>query len=192
MKILLKGRSIAMVQNVPMIGQTNRTLFWTILLIALIILAGMVSLVTRGAIAIAAAIPVPFVVKGQTLNGSNFHLYPGVSSADNTTPVGIVQMDTTITRLQIIKSFNVPVIGNVTLTLSAGSSTPVDIKGLTIDSTGMNLNQAQFSGLSINANGRGNFEIASRSSVFTNATINTPYLLINSITLPGLTISLSR
>src|SRR5437879_4864026 len=100
-----------MVQNIPMIGQTNRTLFWTILLLALIILAGMVSLVTRGAIAIAAAIPVPFVVKGQTLNGSNFHLYPGVSSADNTTPVGIVQMDTTITNLQIIKSFNVPVIG---------------------------------------------------------------------------------
>lgn len=181
-----------MVQNVPMIGQTNRTLFWTILLIALILLAGMVSLVSRGAIAIAAAIPVPFVVKGQTLNGSNFHLYPGVSGADNTTPVGIVQMDTTITNLQIIKSFHLPVIGNVTLTLSAGSSTPVDIKGLTIDSTGMTLNQARFNGLSINANGRGNFEIGANSTVFTNATINTPYLLINSITLPGLTISLSH
>jgi hypothetical protein len=176
-----------------MIGQTNRNIFWIILLIALLIVAGMVSLVERGAVAIAAAIPVPFEVKGQTLDGSNFHLYPGVSGADNTTPVGVVQMNTTITDLQIIKSFSVPVIGNVTLTLSAGNGgTPVNISGLTIDSTGMNLGQAQFSGMSINANGNGGFEIGSSSAVFTNATINSPYLLINSITLPGLSISLSR
>lgn len=181
-----------MVQDIPQIGETNRTIFWTVLLIALIILAGMVSLVSRGAIAIAAELPVPFVVKGQVLQGSNFHLYPGVSQADNATPVGVVQMDTTITNLQIIKSFSVPVIGNVTLTLSAGSSTPVSIRGMTVDSTGMTLNQAQFSGLTINANGQGGFEIGSRTTTFTNATINTPYLLINSITLPGLSISLSR
>lgn len=181
-----------MAQDVPLIGETNRTIFWTVLLIALIILAGMVSLVSRGAIAMAAQIPVPFVVKGQTLQGSNFHLYPGISQADNRTPVSIVQMDTTITDLQIIKSFSVPVLGTVTLTLSAGSTTPVTIKGMTVDSTGMTLSQAQFNGLSINANGQGGFEIGSSTTTFTNATINTPYLLINSITLPGLSISLSR
>ena len=181
-----------MTQDLPQIGETNRTVFWVVLLIALLILAGMAYLVSRGAIAIAAALPVPFVVKGQTLQGSNFHLYPGISQADNSTPVGVVQMDTTITDLQIIKTFNVPVLGNVTLTLKAGSSTPVTIKGMTVDSTGMTLNQAQFSGLSINANGQGGFEIGSRTTTFTNATINTPYLLINSITLPGLSISLSR
>ncbi len=181
-----------MTQDIPQIGETNRNIFWVVLLIALLILAGMVSLVSRGAIAIAAAIPVPFVVKGQTLQGSNFHLYPGISQADHATPVGIIQMDTTITDLQIIKSFTVPVIGKVTLTLSAGSSTPVTIKGMTVDSTGMTLDQAQFSGLSINANGQGGFEIGSSTSTFTNSTINTPYLLINSITLPNLALSLSR
>jgi hypothetical protein len=56
----------------------------------------------------------------------------------------------------------------------------------------MTLSQAQFNGLSINANGQGGFEIGSSTTTFTNATINTPYLLINSITLPGLSISLSR
>lgn len=181
-----------MTQDVPMIGETNPTLFWTLLLIVLLLLAGMVSLVSRGAIAIAAQLPVPFVVKGQTLQGSNFHLYPGVSLADNATPVSIVQMDTTITDLQIIKSFQVPLLGQVTLTLSAGSSTPVTIKGMTVDSTGMTLNQAQFNGLSINASGQNGFEIGSSTTTFTRATINTPYLMINSITLPGLSISLSR
>lgn len=178
--------------DVPMIGQTNRNIFWVVLLIALIIMTGMVSLVTRGAVAVAAAIPVPFVVKGQTMQGSNFHLYPGISGADHSTPVSIIQMDTTITDLKIIKSFNVPVMGNITLTLSAGSSTPVTIKGLTINSTGLNLSQAQFQSLSINANGRGGFEIGSSSTTFTDSTINSPFLLINSITLPGLSISLSH
>lgn len=181
-----------MAQDIPMIGQTNRNIFWIVLLIALIILSGMTALISQGAVAMAVAIPVPFVVKGQTLNGSNFHLYPGLSGADNATPVGVVQMDTTITDLKIIKNFNVPVMGNVTLTLSAGSSTPVTIKGLTIDSTGMTLNQAQFNGLSINSSGKGGFEIGSSTTTFTNATINSPYLVINSITLPGLSISLSR
>ncbi|HLG74808.1 MAG TPA: DUF6230 family protein [Ktedonobacteraceae bacterium] len=179
--------------DMPMIGQTNRNIFWIVLLVALLVLTGMLALVERGAVAVAAAIPVPFVVKGQTLNGSNFHLYPGVSGADNTTPVGVVQMNTTITDLTIIKTFNVPVLGNVNLTLTAGDNgTPVSISGLTIDSTGMNLSQAQFSGMSINASGTGGFEIGSSSATFTNATINSPYLLINSITLPGLSISLSR
>jgi len=178
--------------DMPAIGQTDRNIFWIVLLIALLILAGMVSLVTRGAVAIAATIPVPFVVKGQTLDGSNFHLYPGVSGADSQSPVGIVQMDVSITDLQIIKTFSLPIVGNTTLTLSAGNSSPVKISGLTIDSTGMTLNQAQFNGMSINANGKGGFEIGSSTAVFTNATINSPYLLINSITLPGLSISLSH
>jgi hypothetical protein len=178
--------------DLPPIGQTNRSVFWGVLLVALLILTGMGVLVSRGAVAMAAAIPVPFVVKGETLQGSNFHLYPGISGADNATPVGIVQMDTTITKLQIIKTFNVPVIGDISLTLSAGATTPVSITGMTVDSTGMDLTQGQFQNLSINAGGQGNFEIGATSSTFTNATINTPYLLINSITLPGLSISLSH
>jgi hypothetical protein len=183
---------MSLILDTPMIGQTNRKVFWIIFPIAFVILIAMVVMVSQGAVAAAAAIPVPFVVEGQTLQGSNFHLYPGVSGADNTTPVGVVQMDTTITDLKIIKSFSVPVFGNVTLTLSAGSSTPVSIKGMTVDSTGMTLNQAVFQNLSINAAGKNGFEIDSASTTFTNATINTPYLLINSITLPGLAISLSR
>jgi hypothetical protein len=181
-----------MTQDLPQIGETNRNIFWVVLLIALLIVSGMVSLAERGAVAFAAAIPAPFVVKGQTLQGSNFHLFPGVSQADNSTPVGIIQMDTTITNLQIIKSFDVPVVGTVTLTLSAGTGTPVTIKGLTIDSTSLSLSQAQFTNQMINASGQGGFEISSSSALFTNSTINTPFLLIDSITLPDLSISLSH
>lgn len=181
-----------MTQDLPQIGETNRNIFWVILLIALLLLAGMASLAERGAVAFAAAIPVPFVVKGQTLQGSNFHLFPGVSQADNSTPVGIIQMDTTITDLQIIKTLDMPVVGSITLTLSAGSNTPVTIKGLTIDSTSLSLSQAQFNNQMINASGQGGFEITSSTATFTNSTINAPFLLIDSITLPDLSISLSH
>ena len=182
---------MSLIPDTPTIGQTNRKIFWIIFSIAFVILIAMMALVSRGAVAAAAAIPVPFVIEGQTLQVSNFHLYPGLSGADNSTPVGVVQMDATITDLKIIKSFNVPAFGNVTLTLSAGSSTPVTIKGMTVDSTGLTVNQAQFQGLSINAAGKNGFEISADDATFTNATINTPYLLINSTTLPGLDISLS-
>src|SRR5690242_6176645 len=107
--------------DLPAIGETNRNAFWIVLLVALLALTGMMTLVSRGAIAVAAAIPVTLVVKGDILQGSNFHLYPGVSQADNAAPVAIVQMDTTITNHRIIKTFNVPVIGDITLTLSAGA-----------------------------------------------------------------------
>ncbi|HEX4714029.1 MAG TPA: hypothetical protein VH164_03785, partial [Ktedonobacteraceae bacterium] len=75
--------------DLPMIGQVNKNLFWSILLVALLALTGMVTLASRGAIAMATTIPVPFTVQNSTLSGTNFKLYPGISPADHRTPVAV-------------------------------------------------------------------------------------------------------
>ncbi len=174
----------------PMIGKTDPTLFWPVLLVALLVLVGMATLVSRGALALAAAVPVPFDVHAGTLNGSNFRLYPGVSQADKTSPVGVNQMDCTITDLVITKQVSLPVVGNITLTLKAGSSnTPAKLTGLTTDISSLNADNATFQTQSITTGGNG-FEIDAASTTLSNTDIYSPYLIVNSITLPGLSFSI--
>src|SRR5947209_5774277 len=98
-------------EEMPMIGRTNRTILWSVLLVAFLILAGMVTMVSKGALAMSAAVPVPFTVKAGVLKGSNFRLFPGISQADKSTPVGINTMDCTIANLEIIKTISLPVVG---------------------------------------------------------------------------------
>jgi hypothetical protein len=176
--------------NLPVIGQTRRTLFWVILLIALLALAALASLASRGAIAMAAAIPVPFTTTNQQIKATHFRLYPGVSQADKSTPVVVQQLDATIAGLKVIKKFTL--LGHtVTFIMSAGTSTPVTASGLMIDANSLNVNQVQFQNMTLSASGSGGLENDASSATFTNATIISPFLLANSMTLPGLTISLS-
>lgn len=176
--------------DLPMIGQTRKTLFWVILLIALLALAAMVNLASRGAIAMAAAIPVPFTTTNQQIKATHFRLYPGVSQADKSTPVVVQQLDATITGLKVIKKFNF--MGRtITFTMSAGNSTPVTASGLMIDANSLNVNQVQFQNMTLSSSGSGGLENDASSATFTNATIISPFLLANSMTLPGLSISLS-
>src|SRR5690242_8028486 len=91
-----------------MVGTTDRKIFWGVFLASLVVLSIMVGAVSQGAIAMAAAVPVPMTLQAGTLNGTNFHLFPGLSQADNATPVAVNQMDATITNLTISKSLSVP------------------------------------------------------------------------------------
>jgi hypothetical protein len=176
--------------ELPVIGETRRNIFWTVLLIALLALTALISLASRGAIAMAAEIPVPFTTTNQLIRGSNFKLYPGVSSADKNTPVVVQQLDATITGMKVIKQFSI--LGHtVTFTMSAGNSTPVTASGLTIDAKSLHVDSVRFSNMTLSAGGNGGLENDASSAVFTNATITSPFLLANSMTLPGLSISLS-
>jgi len=177
--------------DLPMIGQVNKNLFWSILLIALLALTGMVTLASRGAIAMATTIPVPFTVQNSTLSGTNFKLYPGISPADHTTPVAVSQLDATITGLVITKAFNV--LGHkVTIKLAAGGpgSSPVTATGLTTDANSLTADKAQFTQMTLSAGGIGGLEQDAGTASLNNVIINSPYLLANSITLPGLSVSL--
>lgn len=173
-------------------GYTHPMVFWSVLLVALTLLTGMVSMVANGAIAVAASVPVPVTIQAGTLNGTGFHLYPGVSRADQSSGVGVAQMDCTINNMTITKQVPLPVIGNVNFTLTSGSSTPVTLGGLTTDLNSLGANQASFQNMSLNTGGSTGLDINSTSTTFTSANINSPYLLVNNITLPGLSISFAK
>lgn len=177
--------------DLPMIGQTRKTLFWVILLIALLALTALVNLASRGAIAMAATIPVAFTTTNQSIKATNFKLYPGVSQADKNTPVVVQKLDATITGMKVIKTFSL--MGRtVTFTMTAGDhGTPVTTNGLLIDANSVKVDSVQFNGMTLSSAGNGGLENDASTATFTNATIISPFLLANSMTLPGLSVSLS-
>ncbi|HLG60711.1 MAG TPA: DUF6230 family protein [Ktedonosporobacter sp.] len=173
-------------------GTTDRKIFWGVFLASLIVLSIMVGAMSQGAIAMAAAVPVPMTVQAGTLKGTNFHLFPGLSQADNATPVAVNQMDATITNLTISKSLSVPVIGTITVTLTAGNKgTPVNITSLTTDISSLNTDSASFSNMAFSTAGTGLDQTAA-SATLNNATISSPFLMASNITLPGLSLSITH
>jgi hypothetical protein len=97
-------------------------------------------------------------------------------------------MDATITNQVISKSLSLPGLGTVTVKIT--TSKPATAKGLTLDLTSLKADQAQFTNLTLTTSGA-SFEQSADSQTLTNATIESPYLLANSITLPGLSLSIS-
>jgi|GEM_PF-1147772 len=174
----------------PAIGAVNRSIFWPVMLVALLLLGGIATLVSRGAIAMAAAVPVPVTVTSSMIKTTKFRLYPGISQADGASPVAVNQLDGTLANLVITKTVSLPVIGNVTVTLKAGQNTPVSTTGLTTDLAALSSQSATFGGQSVSSNANGNaFEIDAQAVTLNNITINAPYMIANSMTLPGLTLS---
>lgn len=174
----------------PAIGAINRSIFWPVMLVALLLLGGIATLISRGAIAMAAAVPVPVTVTSSMIKTTKFRLYPGISQADGASPVAVNQLDGTLANLVITKTVSLPVIGNVTVTLKAGQNTPVSTTGLTTDLAALSSESATFGGQSVSSNANGNaFEIDAQTVTLNNITINAPYMIANSMTLPGLTLA---
>jgi hypothetical protein len=178
-------------EELPPVGRTNKTIFWSVMVIALLALFGMFGAVENGAIALAAATPVPVTVQAQVINATSFHLFPGVSSADNSTPVAVNQLDGTIQDLVITKSIDLGPLGTITVKLEAGQTTPVSVTGLTNDATALSVGQAQFQNLVLNT-GPNPLDQTATSATLTNVTITSPYQAASSITLPGLTLSITH
>lgn len=177
---------------VPLVGRTDRRIFWGVMLGACVVLVFIFSGVSSGLIAMAANLPIPFTITATKLTGTNFHLFPGISSADNTTPVAVNTLDGTLTDQVISKSFSV--LGKtITLKLSAGSKTPVTVTGLVTDVSALSAGSASFQNLVLNTDptlGAGLDQKAS-SVTLTNVNISSPYLSASSITLPDLTVALT-
>jgi hypothetical protein len=175
----------------PPVGRTNRTIFWSVMLVATLVLFGMFGAVENGAIALAAAAPVPVTVQAKVIQGAHVHIYPGISPADNSTPVAINQFDGSITDLVISKSISVGPLGTFTIKLEAGQNTPVSVTGLTNDATALSMDEGQFQNLVLST-GPDPFDQTASSATLTNVTITSPYQAANSITLPGLTLSITH
>jgi hypothetical protein len=176
---------------IPMVGKTDRKVFWSVMLAALVVLTFMTYLVSSGAVAMAASLPIPFTIQAAEIKGTDFMLYPGISQADNSTPVAVNTMNCTIASMVISKTLQVPVIGAVTVKFTAGSTTPATLNGLTTDVAALNADNASFGGMALTAGGHGLDQSASTVTL-DNVTINSPYLMVNSITLPGLSVSIGQ
>ncbi len=178
-------------QGTILVGKTDRHIFWLLILASCLVVAFILHMISSGAIALAAAAPVPFTIQADTINGNDFKLYPGLSQADNSTPIATNQMNCTINNLVISKTLQVPVIGNVTVKLSAGSKTAATLNGLTTDVSALHARSASFQNMSLTS-GRSGLDQQASSATLNSVIINSPYLMVNSITLPGLAISISR
>src|SRR5260370_1519807 len=76
----------------PVIGVVNRSIFWTVVLVSLLLLGGMTALISRGAIPMAAAIPEPVTVRASSIKTTSFRLYPGISQAYVTSPLSVTPL----------------------------------------------------------------------------------------------------
>jgi hypothetical protein len=178
--------------NTIIVGQTNRKVFWSVTLAGIFLMSAMVFALSSQLIALAAvALPIDFTITADTINATNFQLVPGVSQADGKTPVAVVTMDATITNQVITRSLSF--FGHtVTVTITAGNKgTPVKVTGLTVDATGIDADNAVFTNLVLSTGSAGDtFTQKADTQVLTNATIEAPYLLANSITLPNLSLAI--
>jgi hypothetical protein len=170
------------------VSSTNRRVFWPVLLAGLCAMSVMLVMLADNMIALAASVPIPMTITADSITSGNMTLIPGLSKADNQTPVGVVQMDATITNQVISKSLAIPGLGTVTVKITTNK--PVTIKGLTLDLTSLKADEAKFTNMTLSTGGIG-FEQTADTQTLTNATIESPYLLANSITLPGLSLSVS-
>src|SRR5260370_35482139 len=75
------------------IGQTNRKVFWSVVLAGIFLMITMVFALSSQLIALAAvALPIDFTITAERINAANFSLVPGVSSADGKTPQPIFML----------------------------------------------------------------------------------------------------
>jgi uncharacterized protein DUF6230 len=177
------------------IGHTNRKVFWSVVLAGIFLMITMVFALSSQLIALAAvALPFDFTITADRIEATNFNLVPGPSHNNPNIPVAILTtMDAKITNQVITRSFSL--LGHtISVKITAGDQgTPVTVKGLlTVDTTGVDAGSAQFTNLVLSTGPAGDtFTQSADSQVLTNAIIEAPYLMAQSITLPNLSVSLS-
>ena len=176
------------------IGRTNRKVFWSVVLAGIFLMSTMVFALSSQLIALAAvALPVDFTITADRIDATNFNLVPGFSHVDHNIPVATITMDATITNQVITRSFSLgPLTINAKITAGTQPGAPVKVTGLTVDTTGIDAGNAQFTNLVLSTGSNGlTFTQSADTQVLTNATIEAPYLMANSITLPNLSLAIS-
>lgn len=178
------------------IGQTNRKVFWSVVLAGIFLMITMVFALSSQLIALAAvALPFDFTITADSIDATNLNLVPGPSHVDKNIPVAILTtMDATITNQVITRSFTLfGHTASVKITAGNQPGAPVKVTGLlTVDTTGLDAGNAVFTNLVLSTGSAGDtFSQTADHQLLTNATIEAPYLMAESITLPNLSLSLS-
>lgn len=171
----------------PIYGRTNRMRFWVVLFAGLVILGGILAAVSRGAVAMAATIPLPLDIRVTNLTGTNFMLVPGTAKGTGA-PTGVGNLTGDLKGLSISKSLGIAG-HDVILNITTGPGSVAHATGLTLDLDSLNSSGATFSGLSFATGGQNGLSLGANQIVLDNGVIHSPFLMANSITLPGLGLS---
>ena len=174
------------------IGRVKPLIFWSVMLVSSLLLAGLLFLASNGTLAVAAELPTPFTIKADTFDIKNSTTVLGISKAGHTIPVAITTDSATATNLSISKEVSLPFVGTVNFTLRAGQHQQVRLFGTRTDVQTLSGTTAHLTDDVTSIDDPNGVRLTAADESLTNVTIKAPYLSVDSGTFPGLSLSVSR
>lgn len=170
----------------PMEGRTNWKVFAGVLAGGVAGIGALTGMVMNGVVSAAVNLPIPFTVQASSINGTGFNLAPGQVPNQQQGAAQIV-MNGTLQNMKITKQINTP-LGTLQVTISAGTgSTPVQATGMTVYASSLSGDTSFPQGLAMDASSG---TLSGSQLQMNNANLQVPYLSTQSISLPGMSLSI--
>ncbi|SIS85180.1 DUF6230 family protein [Alicyclobacillus vulcanalis] len=170
----------------PVEGRTNWKVFAGVMAGGVAGIGALTGMLMNGVVSAAVNLPVPFTVQASSINGQSFSLAPG-QVPNQQQGAAQIQMNGTLQNMQITKTVNTP-LGTFQISISAGSGqTPVQATGMTVYASSLGGDTSFPNGLTMDAS---TGSMSASQLNMNNATLNVPYLSTQSITLPGMSLSI--
>ncbi|MBF8376780.1 hypothetical protein IW967_02675 [Alicyclobacillus mali] len=170
----------------PMEGRTNWKVFAGVMAGGVAGIGALTGMLMNGVVSAAVNLPVPFTVQASSINGTGFNLAPG-QVPNQQQGAAQIQMSGSLQNMTISKTVNTP-LGTFQINISAGSgSTPVQATGMTVYASSLGGDTSFPSGLTMDASSGA---LSGSQLQMNNATLQVPYLSTQSITLPGMSLSI--
>ena len=178
------------VQQNPLVGKTSRWIYSLTLLVSFAVVAVMFVFIARGSIAVAASLPGSFQVTADSISGTGFSLTSGLDPQGQ--PVGVATFQSATIVNQVITK-TISVLGH-TITVNISSTGNSTATNLVTDVFSQTAGTATLTNLKLTNNSgtpESITQTADSATLGSNVTINSPFLSASSITIPGLSISIS-
>ncbi|WP_062309819.1 DUF6230 family protein [Alicyclobacillus sendaiensis] len=170
----------------PMEGRTNWKVFAGVMAAGVTGIGALTGMLMNGVVSAAVNLPVPFTVQASSIQGSSFSLAPG-QVPNQQEGAAQIQMDGTLQDMKITKTVDTP-LGTFQISISAGSgSTPAQATGMTVYASSLGGDTSFPNGLAMDAS---TGQMQASQLQMSNATLQVPYLSTQSITLPGMSLSI--
>ncbi|MCL6487891.1 MAG: DUF6230 family protein [Alicyclobacillus mali] len=170
----------------PMEGRTNWKVFAGVMAGGVAGIGALTGMLMNGVVSAAVNLPVPFTVQASSINGTGFNLAPG-QVPNQQQGAAQIQMNGSLQNMTISKTVSTA-LGTFQINISAGSgSTPVQATGMTVYASSLGGDTSFPSGLTMDASSGA---LSGSQLQMNNATLQVPYLSTQSITLPGMSLSI--
>lgn len=164
-------------------SERSRRVFWLVLGCSFVIMAGMVTLIVEGKLAVAAPIAQPYTVRTARSECHNVHTVPAISSVDHHTPVILFHADMCINS-EVVTTQHVLFGHMIIITVTSETA-----RGITSEITSQSSAMSHATDSSHSAANGLTTDIA--TSVDTNITLHALFNSVESDEVSGLSISIS-